>query len=196
MVTKVSANKHSSSSSYWSSEDGQAYIDTWFSLEKIKRYCLTRSPKGAVDIDDWHAREHLAPLFVNDNDTLHRLIHDRLILPYLTGSFRPDFIAEYVGSLLLALQKSQAAGEGLRSILCGETWRRCFASLAADAVRNDAAEIFTSTYEIFIQTAGIRDGASHCAKLLSNTCLTCTLCAMMRLKFSLRRMKISSRPPG
>ena len=27
--------------------------------------------------------------------------------------------------------------------------------------------LFTSTYDNFIQTAGIRDGASHCAKILS-----------------------------
>ena len=28
-------------------------------------------------------------------------------------------------------------------------------------------QLFTSTYDNFIQTAGIRDGASHCAKILS-----------------------------
>jgi len=56
----------------------------------------------------------------------------------------------------------------LRPILCGEIWRRCFASLAVNAtpVRNEAAKIFTSTYGNFFQTAGIRDGASHCAKIL------------------------------
>jgi hypothetical protein len=54
-------------------------------------------------------------------------------------------------------------------ILCGEVWRRCFASLAANTtpVRNEAAKLFTSTYDNFIQTAGIRDGVSHCAKILS-----------------------------
>ena len=51
----------------------------------------------------------------------------------------------------------------------GEIWRRCFASLAVNSapVRNEAAKLFTSTYANFIQTAGIRDGASHCAKILS-----------------------------
>ena len=58
---------------------------------------------------------------------------------------------------------------GIRPILCGEIWRRCFASLAVNStpVRNEAAKLFTSTYDNFIQTAGIRDGASHCAKILS-----------------------------
>ncbi len=57
---------------------------------------------------------------------------------------------------------------GIRPILCGEIWRRCFASLVVNArpVRNEAAKLFTSTYDNFIQTAGIRDGASHCAKIL------------------------------
>jgi len=58
---------------------------------------------------------------------------------------------------------------GIRPILSGEIWRRCFASLAVNAtpVRNEVAKLFTSTYGNFIQTAGIRDGVSHCAKILS-----------------------------
>jgi hypothetical protein len=46
----------------------------------------------------------------------------------------------------MALQKQ---GGGLGSILCGEIWRRCFASLAVHAtpVRYQAAKILTSTYE-------------------------------------------------
>jgi hypothetical protein len=49
------------------------------------------------------------------------------------------------------------------------SWRSGVAALpvAANAVRNNAARIFTSRYDNFIQTEGIRDGASHCAKLLS-----------------------------
>jgi hypothetical protein len=50
-----------------------------------------------------------------------------------------------------------------------EIWCRCFASLVVDStpVLNETTKIFNSTYDNFIQTAGIRDGASHCAKLLS-----------------------------
>ena len=66
----------------------------------------------------------------------------------------------------MALQKQDG---GIRPILCGEIWRRCFASLAVNAtpVRNQAAKLFTSTYDNFIQAAGIRDGASHSAKIFS-----------------------------
>ena len=55
----------------------------------------------------------------------------------------------------MALQKQDG---GIRPILCGEIWRRCFASLVVNAtpVRNEEATLFTSTYDNFIQTAGIR----------------------------------------
>jgi hypothetical protein len=58
---------------------------------------------------------------------------------------------------------------GIHPILCGEVWRRCFASLAVNAtpIRKEEAKLFTSTYDNFIQTAGIKDGASHCAKILT-----------------------------
>jgi hypothetical protein len=82
------------------------------------------------DIDGWHVRDLIAPLFFNDNTELHNLIRRRLILPYLTGSFHSSFIEEYAGGLLMALQKQDG---GIRPILCGEVWRRCFASLAVNA---------------------------------------------------------------
>jgi hypothetical protein len=51
----------------------------------------------------------------------------------------------------------------------GEIWRRCFTSLTVNvkAFRHQSAKVFTSTYDTFIQTAGIRDGASHCDTILS-----------------------------
>ena len=66
----------------------------------------------------------------------------------------------------MALQKPDG---GIRPILCGEVWRRYFASLAINAtpIRNEETKLFTSSCDNFIQTAGIRDGASHCAKILS-----------------------------
>ena len=66
----------------------------------------------------------------------------------------------------MALQKQDG---GIRPILCGEVWRRCLTSLAVNdtPIRNEEAKLFTSSYDNFIQTAGIRDGVSHCAKVLS-----------------------------
>jgi hypothetical protein len=111
-------------------------------------------------------RDLISPLFFNDNTELHNLIRRRLILTYLTGSFHSSFIEEYAGGLLMALQKPDG---GIRPILCGEVWRHCFASLPVNAtpIHNETAKLFTSSYDNFIQTAGIRDGASHCAKILS-----------------------------
>ncbi len=63
----------------------------------------------------------------------------------------------------MTLQKPDG---GIRPILCEEVWRRCLASLAVNAtpIRNEAAKLFTSSYDNFIQTAGIRDGVSPCVK--------------------------------
>jgi len=107
------------------------------------------------DIDGCHARDLIAPLFFNDNTDLHSLIRKRLILPYVTGSFHPSFIEEYTGGLLMALQKPYG---GIHPILCGEVWRRCFASLAVNAtpIHTEATKLFTSSYDNFIQTAGIK----------------------------------------
>ena len=69
-------------------------------------------------------------------------------------------------ALLMTLQKQDG---DIRPILCGEIQCRCFASLSVNAtpVHNETAKLFVSTYDNFIQTAGIRDGTSHCAKILS-----------------------------
>jgi hypothetical protein len=123
-----------------------------------------------ADIGGWRARELMAPLFVGDDEELQALIRDHLILPYLFGDFHPSHIPEYAGGLLIALEKPanpDGSPGGLRPIICGESWRRCLANLAAAAVRGPISKIFTSTYENFLQTAGLQNGASHCAKILS-----------------------------
>jgi hypothetical protein len=118
-------------------------------------------------VDGCKARDLLAPLFVGDDTEFHTQIRDELILPYLFGDFHPSHLEEYAGGLLLALQKPASDGGGLRPITCGECWRRSFASLAANSARGPISHIFTSTYDNFIQTAGLKDGASHCAKILT-----------------------------
>jgi hypothetical protein len=97
---------------------------------------------------------------------LHNLIGNRLILPYLTGSFHPSLIEEYEDGLLMTLQKQDG---GIHPILCGEIWCRYVDSLVVNEtpVRNEEAKPFTSTYDNFTQTEGIRDGVSHYSKILS-----------------------------
>jgi hypothetical protein len=66
----------------------------------------------------------------------------------------------------MALKKPDG---GIRPILCEEVWRRCFTNLAVNVtpILTETAKLFTSSYDTFIQTAGIRDGVSHCAKILT-----------------------------
>ena len=123
---------------------------------------------SAADIDEWRARELMAHLFMGDDEELQGLIRTHMILPYLFGDFHPSHIQEYAGGLLLALEKPAKDRGVVRPIICGESWRRCFASLAANAVRGPISRFFTSTYEFFLQTAGLQDGAFHCAKILSS----------------------------
>jgi hypothetical protein len=47
-----------------------------------------------ADIDGWHARDLIAPRFVNDNIDLHCLIRKRVIRPYLIGSLHASVIQE------------------------------------------------------------------------------------------------------
>ena len=56
---------------YWSSDAGAEFLDKWFSIPKICQYFRTRSPVTMADIDGWHARDLIAPLFFNDNTELH-----------------------------------------------------------------------------------------------------------------------------
>jgi hypothetical protein len=99
----------------------------------------------------------MAPLFMGDDDELQGLIKDHMILPYLFGDFHWSHIHEYSGGLLIALEKPAKDGGGICPIICGESWRRCFASLAANTVRGPISRIFTSTYEKFLQPAGLQD---------------------------------------
>ena len=107
---------------------------------------------------------------MGDDDELQGLIRSRMILPYLVADFHPSYIQEYAGGLLLAFEKPAKNGGGLmiRPKICGESLRRCFASLAANSVLGPISRIFTSTYENFLRTAGLQDGASHCAMILSS----------------------------
>ena len=69
------------------SQDGREWVEKVFDLEKVKRYFRTRSPVGMADPDGCKARDMVAKLLDGDDDHLHTLIRDVLILPYLTGDF-------------------------------------------------------------------------------------------------------------
>ena len=104
-------------------------------------------------------------MFQNDNTELHELIIKLLILPFLLNEFLPQYAQEVIGGHLMAFMKE---GGGLRPLLCGTAWRRCFASITARALAPDATRFFTTSCPNFIQFAGgMRDGTTMCAKVLN-----------------------------
>ena len=119
------------------------------------------------NVDGWRARETIAFFPARDEPALHALLRKHVILSYLTGDFHITHIEEYAGGLLIALQMPASVGGRIRPILCGDAWRQCFASLAANAAGGSGDNIFSSTYDNLIQFAGLKDGDSHCAKLLT-----------------------------
>jgi hypothetical protein len=96
-VSSILWTRPDSLQEYWSSDAGTEFLDKWFSIPKISQYVRTHSLVTMVDIDGWHARDIITPLFFNDNMEQHNLMRKRLILPYLTGSFHPSLIEEYAG---------------------------------------------------------------------------------------------------
>ena len=58
-------------------------------------------------------------------------------------------------------------GGGIRPLLCGTAWRRCYASIVARWIAEDASSFFTTSCPNFIQFAGgTPDGATLCAKMI------------------------------
>jgi hypothetical protein len=144
---------------YWTSDTGTEFLDKWFSIPKIYQHFLTRSP---VTMTDWWLSgvSLITPLFFNDNTGLFNLIRNRLILPHLTVSFHPSFIEECADGLLMSLQKQDGDIHSMSLFTILTMNSHCFASLTMKVtpVRNEVAKLFTSTYDNFIQTTGIRDG--------------------------------------
>ena len=94
-----------------------------------------------ADPDGCKARDMVAKLLDGDDDHLHTLIRDVLILPYLTGDFDDAHMSEYAGAILFAILKPDGTP---RPIACASIYRRCLATLACAALRPVAARYFTS----------------------------------------------------
>lgn len=152
------------SRAHWRSEQGQSFLQEHLSVAKIRNYFRRWPALGAPDIDGWRGREHLAFMFLNDDHDFHARVRHHLILPYLYNSFIPQYAAERAGGHLFAFIKPTG---GLRPLVCGSIFRRCFASLVADGLKKPATTFFTTTYENFIQCAGgLPDGATYCAHMV------------------------------
>jgi hypothetical protein len=87
-------------------------------------------------------REHIARMLTitAKDDEFHKLFRKHLILPFLQDQFLPQYSAENAGGHLFAFLKPQG---GIRPLLCGSIFRRCFASLAAASITDECTEYFT-----------------------------------------------------
>ena len=149
---------------YWESEHGREIMDNFLSVKKIREYFRRRPPLGAPDIDGWRGREHIAFMLMDDDEDFHELFRTHLILPHVHNDFLAQYSKERAGGHLFAFQKTNG---GIRPILCGGIFRRCYASLMSEAYRKEATRHFTESVPNFIQCAGgLRDGSTICAQLL------------------------------
>ena len=123
-----------------------------------------RPALGAPDVDGWCGREHMARLLTNKDSDSRLLFRQHLILPFLHSHLEPQYAPENASGHLFAFFKPQG---GIRLLLCGSVFRRCFASLAADSITDECTEYFTTSFPNFMQCAGgLKDGTCVCAKSL------------------------------
>jgi hypothetical protein len=99
-----------------------------------------------------------------DNEDLKTLVYDCLYLPWLKGSFLPEFAPEYTGSYLIALQKPSG---GIRGMAPVDIWRRATGNAIVQSTQKTVAKKCVETYENFKQLALSKGGASHCLYLLN-----------------------------
>ena len=155
---------HEETRAYWSSEEGEEKLDKFLSVEKIREYFRQRPALGSPDIDGWQGREHVAFMLMDGDEEFQELFRSHLILPHVLNRFQPEYSQERAGGHLFAFIK---ANGGLRPILCGSLFRRCFAALMSKAWNKDAGRHFADSVPNFMQCAGgMRDGTTRCAQLL------------------------------
>jgi len=54
------------------------------------KYFARSQPLSVQNADGWRSREHIAWLFDDEDEELHQLICDNLVMPYITGDFYHD----------------------------------------------------------------------------------------------------------
>jgi hypothetical protein len=151
---------------FWESEIGTNLLSDVFSVRNVGAYFRNASPLGAPDPDGWRGREHISPLFLNDDTDAQERMIKHLIVPYARKFLQSD-LHEYAGGQLSAFFKKDLIK--IRPINNSSRWRLCAAHLINAHVKLDACAYFTETILNFIQNAGSIDGAivCQCAKLVS-----------------------------
>jgi hypothetical protein len=97
-------------------------------------------------------------------DELKVLVHECFYMPWLTGAFLPEFVPEWAGSYLIALQKATG---GLRGIVPVDIFRRAAGNAIVQAVQPIAAKVCLETYPNFKQFAYRSLHSDTCGSKLS-----------------------------
>ena len=71
-----------------------------FSVRNVGAYFRSASPLGAPDPDGWRGREHISPLFLNDDTNAQESIIKHLIVPYAKGEFLQSDLCHTVSNVL------------------------------------------------------------------------------------------------
>ncbi len=72
---------------FWESEIGTNLLSDVFSVCNVGANFRSAFPLGAPDPDGWRGREHISPLFLNDDTDAQERIIKHLIVPYSKGEF-------------------------------------------------------------------------------------------------------------
>ncbi len=93
---------------FWQGEDGRNLLCDIFSRDDSQsaRIFSQATPPGAPDPYGWRGREHISPLFLNDDTEAQERIIKYLLLPYAKGDFHPSYLHEHAGERLSAFLKS------------------------------------------------------------------------------------------
>ena len=149
---------------FWAREQGMEIIEQHFSVGKMSKYFQHRPALGAADIIGWRGREHIAKILTNKDSEFHHLFRKHIILPFLHDHVEPAHATQNAGGHLSASLKLEG---GIRPLLRGSVFRRCFTSLAAASITDEWAAYFTTSFPNFMQCAGgLKDGTCVCAKSL------------------------------
>ena len=73
---------------FWASDEGQAKIGKFLSVESIRQWFRRRPALGAPGIDGWQGREHIAFMLKDNDEDFHMLFRNHLILPHLYNTYQ------------------------------------------------------------------------------------------------------------
>ena len=116
---------------------------------------------GAPDPDGWRGREHVLPLFLNDDTDAQERIIKHLILSYAIGDLHLSYLHDHACGCLSAFHKKDPLDGKICPINNSSQWHR------DSSVKKEADVYFTEQFPNFIQTTGSVDCASVCAKIVS-----------------------------